>query len=563
MFIYLPLVLSILKNKMKKTLPLAAIIILCLCSFISTEKKKTKKPKLVVGIVIDQMRYDYLTRFASKYGKDGFNRLLNGGFSLENAHYNYIPTYTAVGHTSIYTGTTPVNHAIISNNWYDKYLKETIYCVDDSNYKTIGNDGNGGKKSPNRMVTTTVTDQLRLAQNMNGKTIGIAIKDRSAILPAGHTANAAYWFDGGNKGDWISSSYYLDKLPNWVQKFNDSKIVDNYLAQPWETLYDINTYTESIADDNNFEMSFKGEEKPVFPHDIPNLKSKNNNYSIIKAIPAGNSLTTDFAKATITGENLGQSDFTDFLAVSYSSTDYVGHQFGVASKEIEDTYLRLDKDLANLFQFLDTQVGQGNYTLFLTADHAAVQVPKYLKSVKIPANYFSYKKFKEYVNNITLKYFKSDKLVENISNFQIFLNKEKIEELKLNTNDVAQKIADEAINFKGIYKSVTARTLQTTTFTSGILNSLQNGYNQKFSGDILLVPNPSTLSTYYKNGGTSHGSGYSYDTHIPIIFYGNGIKKGTSKKKYEIIDIAPTISNLLQIEFPNGSTGKIIEEVLN
>ena len=548
---------------MKKTLPLAAIIILCLCSFISTEKKKTKKPKLVVGIVIDQMRYDYLTRFASKYGKDGFNRLLNGGFSLENAHYNYIPTYTAVGHTSIYTGTTPVNHAIISNNWYDKYLKETIYCVDDSNYKTIGNDGNGGKKSPNRMVTTTVTDQLRLAQNMNGKTIGIAIKDRSAILPAGHTANAAYWFDGGNKGDWISSSYYLDKLPNWVQKFNDSKIVDNYLAQPWETLYDINTYTESIADDNNFEMSFKGEEKPVFPHDIPNLKSKNNNYSIIKAIPAGNSLTTDFAKATITGENLGQSDFTDFLAVSYSSTDYVGHQFGVASKEIEDTYLRLDKDLANLFQFLDTQVGQGNYTLFLTADHAAVQVPKYLKSVKIPANYFSYKKFKEYVNNITLKYFKSDKLVENISNFQIFLNKEKIEELKLNTNDVAQKIADEAINFKGIYKSVTARTLQTTTFTSGILNSLQNGYNQKFSGDILLVPNPSTLSTYYKNGGTSHGSGYSYDTHIPIIFYGNGIKKGTSKKKYEIIDIAPTISNLLQIEFPNGSTGKIIEEVLN
>ena len=548
---------------MKKILPLAAIAMLCLCSFIPTEKKKPKKPKLVVGIVIDQMRYDYLTRFASKYGKDGFNRLLNGGFSLENAHYNYIPTYTAVGHTSIYTGTTPVNHAIISNNWYDKYLKETIYCVDDSNYKTIGNDGDGGKKSPNRMVTTTVTDQLRLAQNMNGKTIGIAIKDRSAILPAGHTANAAYWFDGGSKGDWISSSYYMDKLPNWVEKFNDSKIVDNYLAQPWETLYDINNYTESIADDNDFEMSFKGEEKPVFPHDIPKLKNKNNNYSIIKAIPAGNSLTTDFAKATIIGENLGQSDFTDFLAVSYSSTDYVGHQFGVASKEIEDTYLRLDKDLANLFQFLDAQVGEGNYTLFLTADHAAVQVPKYLKSVKIPANYFSYKKFKEYVNNITLKYFKSDELVENISNFQIFLNKEKIEELKLNTNDVAQKITDEVINYKGIYKSVTARTLQTTSFTSGILNSLQNGYNQKFSGDILLVPNPSTLSTYYKDGGTSHGSGYSYDTHIPIIFYGNGIKKGASKKKYEIIDIAPTISNLLQIEFPNGSTGKIIEEVLN
>ncbi|CAM1347528.1 alkaline phosphatase PafA [Tenacibaculum insulae] len=548
---------------MKKIVSIALLAIICLCSFIPNPKKNIKKPKLVVGIVIDQMRYDYLTRFANKYGNDGFKRLLNNGFSLENAHYNYIPTYTAVGHASIYTGTTPVNHAIISNNWYDKFLKKSIYCVDDSNYNTVGNNGKGGKKSPNRMLTTTVTDQLRLAQNMNGKTIGIAIKDRSAILPAGHAANAAYWFDGGSKGDWITSSYYMNELPGWVKKFNDSKIVDNYLKHPWKTLYNINTYTESIADDNNFEEPFMGEEKPIFPHNIPKLRSKNNNYSIIKAIPAGNSLTTDFAKATIIGENLGKSAYTDFLAVSYSSTDYVGHQFGVASKEIEDTYLRLDKDLANLFQFLDKQVGEGNYTLFLTADHAAVQVPAYLQSVKIPANYFSYKKFKEFVNNITLKYFKSDALVENISNFQIFLNKEKIEALNLNTNTVAQKIADEVINYKNIYKSVTARTLQTTTFTTGILNSLQNGYNQKFSGDVLLIPDPSTLSTYYKDGGTSHGSGYSYDTHIPIIFYGNGIKKGTSKKKYEIVDIAPTISNLLQIEFPNGTTGKIIEEVLN
>ncbi|WP_028889669.1 alkaline phosphatase PafA [Tenacibaculum ovolyticum] len=546
---------------MKKIIPLIALAIICLCSFIPNNKKNTKKPKLVVGVVIDQMRYDYLARFASKYGADGFNRLLNNGFSLENAHYNYIPTYTAVGHTSIFTGTTPTNHAIISNNWYDKYLKETIYCVDDSKYKTVGNNGGGGKKSPKRMLTTTVTDQLRLAQNMNGKTIGIAIKDRSAILPAGHTANAAYWFDGGNQGDWITSSYYMNELPNWVEKFNNSKIVDGYLKQPWETLYDINTYSESIADDNNFEAPFKGEDKPVFPHNIPKLRSKNNNYSIIKAIPAGNSLTTDFAKAAIIGENLGKSSYTDFLTVSYSSTDYVGHQFGVASKEIEDTYLRLDRDLANLFQFLDTQVGKNNYTLFLTADHAAVQVPSYLQSVKIPANYFSYKKFREFVNNITKKYFNSDALVENISNFQIFLDKEKIESLNLNSNEVAQKIADEVINYKGIYKTATARTLQTTSFTSGILNSLQNGYNQKFSGDVLLVPSPSTIS--YPKKGTTHGSGYSYDTHIPIIFYGNGIKQGSSKEKYEIIDIAPTISNLLQIEFPNGATGKIITEVLN
>ncbi|APG63933.1 alkaline phosphatase [Tenacibaculum todarodis] len=540
--------------------------ILILCIIVLTgcenEKKNTTKPKLVIGIVIDQMRYDYLTRFADKYGEGGFKRILKGGFSLENAHYNYIPTFTAVGHTSIYTGTTPTNHAIISNNWYDKYLKKEIYCVDDENYNTIGNDGDGGKKSPYRMLTTTIADQLRLSQNMKGKTIGVSIKDRSAILPAGHTANAAYWFDGGAQGKWISSSYYMNELPNWVNEFNTNGNADAYLSKPWTTLYDINTYTESVEDDNNFEVTFKGQEKPIFPHDIPTLRSKNNNYSILKAIPAGNSFTTDFAKATITNEQLGKSNYTDFIAISYSSTDYVGHQFGVASKEIEDTYLRLDKDLENLFNFLDTEVGNGNYTLFLTADHAAVQVPSYLKSVKIPANYFSVTKFKNYLNEVCKEHFKSDKLIENVSNYQIFLNKEKIKSINLDEHLVAQKLADEAINYKGIYKAVTAKTLQTTTFTAGILNKLQNGYNQKFSGDVLLIPNPSTLSTYYKKGGTSHGSGYSYDTHIPIIFYGNGITKGSSKKKYEIVDIAPTISNLLQIEFPNGNTGKIIDEVL-
>ena len=544
---------------MRKIAFLAAIICLTSCSV--NKKTNTQKPKLVVGVVIDQMRYDYLTRFANRYGNDGFKRLLKEGYSLENAHYNYIPTYTAVGHTSIYTGTTPTNHGIIGNYWYDKYLKKSIYCVDDNNYNTVGNDGEGGKKSPYRMFTTTMTDQLKLAQNMNGKTIGVAIKDRSAILPAGHTANAAYWFDGGDKGQWISSSFYLKELPTWVQEFNASGKADEYLSKPWETLYDISTYTQSIEDDNDFEATFKGQERPVFPHDIPTLRKSNNNYSIIKAIPAGNSITTDFAKAAIIGENLGKSEYTDFLAVSYSSTDYVGHQFGVASKEIEDTYLRLDQDLAELFKFLDTQVGKSNYTLFLTADHAAVQVPSYLESLKIPAGYVKPVAFKNFLNEITVKHFKSDEIIENVSNFQVFLNKDKIRELKLNYENVAQTIADEAINHKKIYKSVTARTMQTTTFTNGILHVLQNGYNQKFSGDVILIPNPSTIASSSRKG-TTHGSGYSYDTHIPMIFYGNGIKQGVSKKKYEIVDIAPTISNLLQIEFPNGCSGKIIEEVL-
>lgn len=518
-----------------------------------------KNPKLVVGIVVDQMRYDYLVRFYNKYGNGGFKRLMKNGYNLKNVHYNYIPTYTAVGHTSIYTGTTPVNHGIISNNWYDKFEKKSIYCVDDVNFETVGAK-TGGKKSPYRMLTTTITDQLKLAQNMKGKTIGISIKDRSAILPAGHTADAAYWFEGGDEGKFITSTFYMNELPNWVSNFNNSGKADGYLNETWNTYYNISTYTETLPDNNNFEGKFKGKETPTFPYNLAELRTLNSNYSLLKAIPSGNSITTDFAEAAILGEHLGKSDFTDFLAVSYSSTDYVGHQFGVNAKELEDTYIRLDKDLERFLNFLDIEIGQNNYTIFLTADHAAVQVPAYLNSLKIPGGYFDNQKFEEFVNNITLENFNSTELIENISNYQIFLNKQKIKELKLDIHKVSQIIADEILIFENIYKTVTAHTLQTTSFTSGILQTLQNGYNQKLSGDILFVPNPSTIS--YSKTGTTHGSGYAYDTHVPLIFYGYNIKSGSSNNYYPIVDIAPTLSTFLNITEPNGATGNVILEVL-
>ena len=506
------------------------------------------------------MRYDYLTRYADRYGKDGFNRLLKNGFSLENAHYNYIPTYTAVGHTSIFTGTTPSEHGIISNNWYDKFLKKSIYCVDDATYKTVGNNGTYGQKSPKRLFTSTITDQLHLAQNMRGKTIGVSIKDRSAILPAGHTANAAYWYDGNNYNTWVTSTYYMNELPKWVKDFNADNKADEYLNKPWKTLYDIKSYTNSRNDNNVFEGKLVGQKTPTFPKDLKALRTKNGNFNLIKTVPAGNTFTADFAKAAIIGENLGKSEYTDFLTVSFSSTDYIGHKYGVSAIETEDTYLRLDKDLAGFFQFLDKQVGKGNYTLFLTADHAAVHAPSYLQSLKIPAHYLDIKEFRKFVLKTTKKYFNSEELIENVSNYQIFLNKEKVESLGLDVNTVAQKLADEVVNYPEIYKAVTARTLQTTHFTSGILNSLQNGYNQKLSGDVLMIPNPATLIR--GRTGTSHGSGYSYDTHVPVIFYGNGINQGSTSKRYNITDIAPTIANFLNIEAPNGTNGVVIDAVL-
>ena len=525
---------------------------------ISNEIEQTN-PKLIVGIVVDQMRYDYLVKFYNKYGEGGFKRLMKDGYNLKNVHYNYIPTYTAVGHTSIYTGTTPSNHGIISNDWYNKYEKKSVYCVDDNIYKTVGAIS-GGNKSPHRMLTTTLTDELRLSQNMQGKTIAIALKDRSAILPGGHTANAAYWFEGGDEGKFISSTYYLNQLPGWVNEFNNSGKANSYLNENWNTYYDISTYTETLPDNNDYEGLFKGKTTPTFPYDLAELRKTNGNFSLIKAIPAGNSITADFVKAAIIGENLGKSKATDFLAVSFSSTDYVGHQFGTDSKELEDTYIRLDKDLESLLIFLDKEVGKNNYTLFLTADHAAVPVPAYLNSLKIPGGYFNKAAFKQFVNEITLKYFNSTDVVEDISNYQIFLNKEKIEALKLNAIEVSQVIADKILNFENVYKTITAHTLQTTTFSSGLLQTLQNGYNQKLSGDILYIPNPSTIS--YSKTGTTHGSGYSYDTHVPLLFYGKGIKTGSSQIFYPIIDIASTVTSLLNITEPNGNTGKPIIEVL-
>ncbi len=540
---------------------LSIVFIVCSLNFGFTQTIEDERPKLVVGIVVDQMRYDYLTRFYNKYADDGFKRLLSNGFNLENAHFNYIPTYTAPGHASVYTGTTPSVHGIIGNNWYDKKLKKSIYCVDDSNYQSIGSS-HGGKKSPRRMMTTTITDELKLAQNRQGKVISLSIKDRSAVLPGGHTADGAYWFLGGKEGKFITSSYYQNKLPKWVSDFNSSDVAKTYLNTTWKTLIDIDTYTESMTDNNRFEGLFKGKKTPTFPYDLKKLKKKNGRYDLLKAVPYGNSIVKDFAEAAIVGEQLGQGQVTDFLAISFSSTDYVGHQFGPDSKEIEDTYIRLDRDLASFFKFLDEKVGKGNYTLFLTADHAVTQVPAYLESLKIPAGYFENKKFKTRLNSITESEFNLplDSIVENMSNNQLFLNKETLKKHDLQIEEVSRKIANEFVDYDNIYRTVTANALQNAEFRNGILHRLQNGYNQKFSGDVLLIPNPSTI--WRSRTGTTHGSGYNYDSHVPILFYGKGIKKGSSKRKVSVTDIAPTLSNLLKISFPNGATGTIIEEAL-
>lgn len=544
---------------MFRKIVLAFSILLGLSTVNSQETKLNTSPKLVVGVVIDQMRYDYLTRFYHRFGDDGFKRMVEQGFNCKNTHFDYIPTYTGPGHASVYTGTTPKNHGIIANNWYDKMIKKKVYCASDETVLAVGTTSDREKMSPRRMKTTTISDQNRLHTQFKGKTIGIAIKDRGAILPAGHTANGAYWFRGKNEGKWITSTYYRNELPDWVQKFNASGKTASYLKE-WNTLHDIKTYVESGADDSKYEQGYKGKDKPTFPYDLEKLKDQNAGFDIIKATAYGNSLTTDFAIAAIEGEALGKDEITDVLTISYSSTDYVGHNFGVNSKEIQDTYLRLDQDLAKLFKTLDTKVGKGKYTVFLTADHGAVHVPSYLMDQKIPSGYFDGKDFRKQVAEFVKKKFNGSDLIENISNNQLFFNYEALQKLNINREVFEKELKAFIINHPQVDKVYTRTEMESTQYTEGIERTLQKGFNQKRSGDILLVLNPATIS--YPKAGSTHGSGLTYDTHAPLLFYGQGIAKGSTVSKTYITDIAPTIAALLGIAFPNGATGEVLPFVI-
>ncbi|MCL4121767.1 UNVERIFIED_CONTAM: hypothetical protein GTU68_066601 [Idotea baltica] len=511
------------------------------------------------------MRYDYLTRFQDRFSEGGFKRMMNEGFNCKNNHFNYIPTKTGPGHASVFSGTTPKYHGIIGNNWFDKNLKRKVNCVEDNSVQPIGSESNDGKKSPKWLLTTTFPDENRLFTQMKGKTIGVSIKHRGAILSAGHSANAAYWwdYDHDGNGNWITSSFYMDDLPQWVKDFNTSDVTESYFKE-WNTLYDIKTYTDSGSDLNTFERIFKGKESATFPYDLEGLRHDNGNFKIIAESPFGNSLTTDFALKAIDAEALGQDEITDVLTISYSSTDKVGHDFGVNAIETEDTYLRLDLDIERLFKALDQKVGKGEYTVFLTSDHGAQYVPAYLKSKKIPAGLFDLSQLFDDLNEMLLKQYNVSDLVLSRINNQIFFDHQKIEVHKLNLKEVKEVVGAKLLSYELIDKVYLTSTINHIEGGTGYLEDLlRNGHNQKRSGDIVFVFNPSVFKdTPWNRTGTDHHSGMTYDTHVPLLFFGKGIEQGSTFKRTEIIDIAPTISALLGISFPNGATGIPLDFVI-
>lgn len=544
-----------------KKLIIAFLAFLCAGTGLKAQTNEVSRPKLVVGIVVDQMRWDYLYRFYPRFTEGGFKRLMNEGFSCDNTMLDYIPTVTAIGHSSVYTGSVPSIHGIAGNNFY-KDGKE-VYCTDDAEVTGVGSDSPAGKMSPRNLLVTTIGDELKLATNFRSKVIGVALKDRASILPAGHTPDAAYWFDDAT-GKFISSSYYMKTLPEWVNEFNRQDLAKKMLEQNWNTLYPIETYAESTADDTPFETPSEKSGKPTLPMKTTPMFKKSG-YGVIRVTPYGNTLTMEMAKAALKEEKLGQGNATDMLTVSFSSTDYVGHQFGTYAVETEDTYLRLDKDLADFFRALDETVGKRNYLLFLTADHAAAHNFTFMKAHQIPADGWVCPETKKVLNDHLQKSFKTDfQPVRNILNYQVFFDKEKIASAGLDL----QKIKDASIsflkNFKEFAYVADMENLSEATLPAIVRERAINGYNRLRSGDIQLIMQPGyyEIGSPSETGGTQHGVWNPYDAHIPLIFMGWNIQLGNTMRPVYMTDIAPTVCALLRIQMPNGCIGNAITDVI-
>ena len=540
------------------------IVVAAFLSVITIDAQKNKnsqveRPKLVVGLVVDQMRWDYLYRFYSKYGNKGFKRLMNKGYSLHNVHIDYVPTVTALGHTAIYTGSVPAIHGIAGNDWTDKETGKNVYCTTDEGVQPVGTtNAKIGSHSPKNLWSTTITDELKLATNFQGKVIGVSLKDRASILPAGHTPNGAFWFDDSS-GNFVTSTWYMNDLPQWLKSFNAQNLPEKLVASGWNTVLPINQYTESTPDNSPWEELLGSAKTPTFPYSnlaADYLAKKDN----IRYTPFGNTLTFKLAEASVAGEKLGEDNITDILAVNLASTDYAGHKFGPNSIEVEDVYIRLDQDLAEFFNYLDSKVGKDQYMIFLSSDHGGAHSEGFLREHKISTGFFG-EGMEKNINQKLKDKFGVDKLISAIDNYQVYFDRKLLNDNKIGLNDIRNFTIDELEKNPTVLYAVSTAKVQEATIPEPIKQRIINGINRQRSGDIQLISHDSMLPTYSRTG-TTHSVWNSYDSHIPLIFMGWGIQHGESNKPYNMTDIAPTVSALLKIQFPSGNIGNPITEVL-
>ena len=541
-------------------------IIICLLSLTTFAQKpvspiKTSaKPKLVVGIVVDQMRWDYVNKFKPFFkSQNGFLHFLNQGATCDNTMIPYVPTVTACGHACVYTGSVPALHGIVGNNWYDNVKQKQVYCVEDASVQAVGTSNNAaGQMSPVNVWTSTIGDELKLATNFKSKVIGVSLKDRGAIIPAGHAADAAYWYDT-KSGNFISSTYYATTLPAWVTNYNNAHHVDSLYSKGWDlslakSIYEFNC----DADENTYESTPFGKDAKHFPYDFKSFVGKD--YSKITSTPFGNNLVIDIAKQALLNEHLGEDNITDLLAVSFSSPDYIGHSFGPNSWETLDGYVKLDEILADFFSFLDKQVGKDNYTVFLTADHAVANIPAYAKKHNLPGDNYDDGAVKNDITACLNANNLNPKLISFVGEYNIYYNHPLMDSLHISNETLTTLITNYLEKKPQVLQVVESRKAAIAALPQVAREKIVNGYNAQRGGDLMLLTKSGVVDGYPT--GTSHGVLYNYDAHIPFLIVGNGIKQGVVNTPTYMTDIAPTISTLLGIQMPSGSIGKPVLELL-
>ncbi|MCX6254519.1 MAG: alkaline phosphatase family protein [Bacteroidia bacterium] len=543
-----------------------AVIILLITVFIKLSGQGAylppDKPRLVIGIVVEQLKYDQLEKFRDRFVENGIKRLINEGTYFKNASFEYMLTQSAPGHATISTGAEPSFHGITSDNWYLPLKNELIYCTKDIEVNSVGGSFEAGLHSPVNLQASTFSDELEMATNKQAKAFGVGMKESSAIFSAGHAATGAYWFDN-TTGTWMSSSYYIDSLPAWVIDFNAMKFSDSYLNNTWNLFRPAQDYADCLPDSNRFEAGFNSIN--YFPYDLKKMRSKGNgnsgnDFSLLRETPFANSLTTSFAIRLIENEGLGKDDITDYLSICYSSTDNIGHRFGPSSVEMEDAILRLDDDIKNLLTFLNDSIGKKNILIYFTAAHGISEIPAVLENNRIPAGYFKQNQALQLLRSYLNAVYGEGDWVKGYSERQVFLNRTLIEDARLPLEEVQKKVARFLVQLTGVAAAYPYSAFEANDFGNGNLKRIINNFNPQRSGDVIVTLNPGWVE---KEGDyvTNHNSPYEYDTHVPLIWYGWSVNRASITRKVNMIDIAATLSSLCKVPYPNACTGEPMFEL--
>jgi predicted AlkP superfamily pyrophosphatase or phosphodiesterase len=544
------------------------LIFITLCSLLisntlaQTRKQiPSEKPKLIIGLVVNQMRYDYLYKYLDKFSQNGIRRLLNEGSNCKNATYGYQCTLSEPGYATISTGTNPSVHGIIGPDWYQDGASKKTSCSVDVDVKTIGGGSfDAGLYSPKKLMAPTVGDELRLSNNKQSKVISVSLDASASAFLGGLIPSSAWWFDFSS-GNWVSSSYYLETAPDWVGEFNRKGLPNTYLQRKWEPLLPISEYVQSLQDDNSYETGLNGQH--VFPYDL-NMMSlpqgvDKRNYKLLRQTPFGNSLTKDFAISAIVNENLGKDDNPDILMVDFACTESISQAFGLNAIETEDAYLRLDEEIQHFLDFVDSYVGKGNVVVFLTSNHGAALSPKYMEDIKMPSGYFSFNQAASLLSSYLNARYGKGNWIKSFGDLQIYLNRDLIQDSKIDLAVFQQDVASFLLEFTGVANVLTSTLIERNYYADGVFRQMQNSYNSKRSGDIFINLMPGWIE---KNGNlTNHNSGYRYDTHVPLLWYGWKINRRNVARHIDMTDIAPTIASFLDISFPAASSGSPIGEL--